>query len=194
MVSWLPAVVVVYERYVSRVCCTENGDGDCFRSSRRALSFAQNIFTLFYERYLTRIIIALKFPLAVGFLAFAIGMSFTVFLSLKLDLPSTAKFQFFVLSDLLSAYITDLQNRFYSEKGTDVTATTLLLFLWWRIKSSDPGSGFDPNDKTLELDYQWLTPFVINEDMQQWFLDFCEAIKEQDFYGVRVLVFFEDLK
>ena len=194
MVSWLPAVVVVYERYVSHMCCTENGDGDRFRSCRRALSFAQNIFTLFYERYLSRVIIALKFPLAVGFLAFAIGMSFTVFLSPKLDLPSTERFQFFVSSDLLSAYITDLQNRFYFERGTDVTATTLPLFLWWGIEASDPGSGFDPDDKPLELDYQWPTPFVINEDMQQWFLDFCEAIKEQDFYRSTSSCFLEDLK
>ena len=194
MISWLPAIVVVYERYISSLCC-KSGDGKGILGYLiNASRFARKAFKLFYERYLSKFIITMRFLLVLVFIGLTVGMSVVVFYKPQLNLPSTERFQYFVDSDPLSTYILELQDKFYFEKARSADATTLPLFLFWGVEPDDPGNPFDPDDKPLTLDYTWPQPFVITEDIQQWFLNFCEAIKQESFYGSTTTCFPTDFQ
>ena len=191
MITWLPAIVVVYERHLSSLCCRVSTprDEDKRFSIRRLPDITRSAFNVFFTRYLAVIVVKLRYLFVVLLGLLAIGMSIVVFYKPQLNLPSSARFQFFVKSDPLSSYILNLQDHFYFEKVDDSSDSTLPLYLWWGIQPEDAGNPFNADDKPLKLDYKWPTPFEITEEIQQWFMDFCEAIEQEGFYRATVTCF-----
>lgn len=195
MVSWLPAVVVIYEKYISSLCCNQSGNGKGILGRvSNAMRFARKAFNLFYEKYFSKFIITMRYLLLLMFIGLAVGMSVVVFYKPQLNLPTTERFQYFVDSDPLSTYILKLQDKFYFEKARSADARTMPLFFFWGVKPDDPGNPFDPDDKPLTLDYTWPRPFIITENIQEWFLNFCEAVKEKDFYRSTTTCFLTDFQ
>ncbi|KAL7987383.1 hypothetical protein Chor_006302 [Crotalus horridus] len=193
MVTWLPAVVVLHERYLLNIfscfvkpqarvysnksCWTVLGQ--VVRKVFFAISEASRIF---FEKVLPCIVIKFRYIWLVWFLALTVGGAYIVCVNPKMKLPSLelAEFQVFRSSHPFERYDAEFKKLFMFERVHHGEELHMPITIIWGVSPEDNGDPLNPKSKgKLKLDS---TFNIASPDSQLWILKFCQKLRNQTFY------------
>ncbi|KAM9495779.1 protein dispatched homolog 1 [Clarias gariepinus] len=188
MVTWLPAVVVLHERYLLNIFM-------CFRSPHQTTSFFKSmyqnaskcLFTLsecsrvFFEKVLPCIVIKLRYLWLFWFLVMTGVGAYIVCVSPKIKLPSLelSEFQVFRATHPFERYDAEYKKLFMFERVHHGEDLHMPITIIWGVIPIDSGDPMNPKNKgKLTLD----TSFNIASPANQvWILNFCQKLRNQSF-------------
>ncbi|KZS03479.1 Protein dispatched [Daphnia magna] len=183
MLSWLPASVLLAEKYFSPVCRQNTGRSvpifvNSFRSCWRTVS---DLGRITFDKILPCIVVKFRYfwIALLGGLAVAAGV--VVFHYPKLELPDTKEFQLFSSSHPFERYDMEFKHEFWFERSqrAELLAKLPLRFVWG-VAAEDNGNYLDPSSKgSLVLDptFNMAAP-----ESQEWLSRFCKDIRDQPFF------------
>ncbi|XP_040286483.1 protein dispatched homolog 1 [Bufo bufo] len=192
MVTWLPAVVVLHERYLLNIF-------DCLKSPQRPYNnkscwnvmcqkLQEFLFTvseasrIFFEKVLPCIVIKFRYVWVFAFLAITIGGAYIVCVNPKMKLPSLelSEFQVFRSSHPFERYDAEYKKLFIFERVHHGEELHMPITIIWGISPEDNGDPLNPKSKgKLKLDSSFN---IASPASQQWILNFCHKLKNQTFY------------
>ena len=185
MITWLPAVIVIHDKYFNRCCgrrCRRSDDDDgggggnlgCLRKCFRGVKSI-------YEKVVPCVIVKFRYFFVGVLAALAIAASIAVFYKPRLRLPSDDSFQLFTPSEPLATYELKLAEQFNFEKNE---YDHLVYTFVWGIKAEDKGNHLDPSNEPVHLTFEsdWESGFVFTRERQAYFLDFCRQVRNESFY------------
>ncbi|XP_030628583.1 protein dispatched homolog 1 [Chanos chanos] len=192
MVTWLPAVVVLHERYLLNLFT-------CFRSPHHRGFSTQTLWTglcqtankclfsmseasrIFFEKVLPCIVIKLRYLWLLWFLAITVGGAYVVCINPKMKLPSLelSEFQVFRSSHPFERYDAEYKKLFMFERVHHGEDLHMPITIIWGVTPVDNGDPLNPKNKgKLTLD----TTFNIASPASQvWILNFCQKLRNQSF-------------
>lgn len=192
MVTWIPAAIVIHEKWTSDCCvCPESltQKKTVFYHISKIPYKVYHLITdwsrIFFEKLLPCFIIKLRYLWITLFTSLGVTGMVVVLYNPKLRLPTSSDFQVFSSDNLMEVYDKRIKHRFMFEKaslknsGIDDLLTLPLTFVWG-VKPVGNGNKLDPEDLgTMELDetFDSTTP-----DALQWLLKFCTKLRETNFY------------
>uniref|UniRef100_UPI00398F23B1 protein dispatched homolog 1 n=1 Tax=Pristiophorus japonicus TaxID=55135 RepID=UPI00398F23B1 len=192
MVTWLPAVVVLHERYLLHFFqCAENPgrrayrDGWPVRLCRKLQSLllaASETSRIFFEKVLPCIVIKFRYIWLCWFLALTVGGAYIVCVDPKMKLPSLelSEFQVFRSSHPFERYDAEFRRLFVFERVHHGEELHMPITLVWGIAPVDGGDPLNPHNKgRLRLD---ATFDVASPASQLWLLRFCQRLRNQTFF------------
>eukprot|EP00118_Oscarella_pearsei_P011912 m.83696 g.83696 ORF g.83696 m.83696 type:complete len:1062 (+) comp36367_c0_seq4:7-3192(+) len=198
MITWLPAVVVIHEKYFDGLChrgtrkvSVPSGLKKCYEGVGRVLG-------AIYGKVVPLIVIKFRYVLVVSLAALAIAASVAVLHKPRLRLPSDSDFQLFLPSEPLATYNLELMDRFYFERSVDPSENENVRLGYtfvWGVKAEDDGNHLDPDDVPVSLtfDSEWERGFSFTRQHQQYFIDFCDDVQTEDFYLFRKTCFASEM-
>ncbi|XP_062896636.1 protein dispatched homolog 1 isoform X1 [Mobula hypostoma] len=192
MVTWLPAVVVLHERYLLHLF--QCGDRPGRRAQHRGwptqlhrrlhglLQAASDTSHVFFEKVLPCIVIKFRYIWLCWFLALTVGGAYIVCVDPKMKLPSLelSEFQVFRSSHPFERYDAEFRRLFVFERVHHGEELHMPITLVWGVLPVDTGDPLNPHNKgRLVLD----TTFnVASPASQLWLLRFCQRLRNQTFY------------
>ena len=192
MITWLPAVVVIHEKYFDGCCrrrrCCVRGDSSSPGRLRRFFRRVKTVLNGVYGTAIPCLVTSsIRYVFLFVFAALAIAASVAVFYEPRLRLPSDGDVQFFVASEPLATYDLELSDKFRFEISSDPSANTdsrLPLTFVWGVAPEDNGNHLDPDDfpNDLTFESQWNSGFVFTRERQEYFLDFCQKVAAEPFH------------
>ncbi|XP_029448979.1 protein dispatched homolog 1 isoform X4 [Rhinatrema bivittatum] len=192
MVTWLPAVVVLHERYLLNIF-------SCFKKPQRVYSnknfwallwqkLHKLLFTIseasriFFEKVLPCIVIKFRYIWLFWFLALTIGGAYVVCFNPKMKLPSLelSEFQVFRSSHPFERYDAEYKKLFMFERVHHGEELHMPITVIWGVFPEDNGDPLNPKSKgKLKLDNSFN---IASPASQSWILHFCQKLKNQTFY------------
>ncbi|CAH2253962.1 dispatched homolog 1 [Pelobates cultripes] len=193
MVTWLPAVVVLHERYLQNLFT-------CFKKTPRppmtktscwnvlcqkvqkllfAISEASRIF---FEKVLPCIVIKFRYVWVFWFLAITVGGAYIVCINPKMKLPSLelSEFQVFRSSHPFERYDAEFKKIFMFERVHHGEELHMPITIIWGVSPEDNGDPLNPKSKgKLKLDSSFN---IASPASQRWILRFCQKLKNQTFF------------
>ncbi|XP_017287881.1 protein dispatched homolog 1 [Kryptolebias marmoratus] len=193
MVTWLPAVVVLHERYLPNMFpCSESEHqqrsscsqmfwvGLC-QKANKCLFTVSEVSRIFFEKVLPCIVIRLRYLWLFWFLAITVGGAYVVCVNPKMKLPSLelAEFQVFRSSHPFERYDAEYKKLFMFERVNHGEELHMPITIIWGVTPLDNGDPLNPKNKgKLMLD----TSFNIASPASQvWILNFCQKLRNQSF-------------
>ncbi|XP_033310868.1 protein dispatched [Bombus bifarius] len=178
MITWLPACVVVSERFKLGVLSPANF---ITRKIIRPLRLFGDKMTIGFNTILTRVVINFRWCWSLSLGIIAIACCIIVFQYPGLQLPDTADFQLFDSSHPFEKYDLVYSRKFWFEKhGMIDNEDVLPLRFVWGIKPVDNGNYLDPS---LIGTPEWDESFdVSHPESQVWLEKFCRDLRAQPFY------------
>ncbi|CAK6442217.1 unnamed protein product [Pipistrellus nathusii] len=193
MVTWLPAVVVLHERYLLNVFPCSRGPRPqaypgkgCWaaasRAGRRALLAASEASRIFFEKVLPCIVIKFRYLWLFWFLALTVGGAYIVCVNPKMKLPSLelAEFQVFRASHPFERYDAEHKKLFMFERVRHGEELHMPITVIWGVSPEDNGNPLNPKSKgrlTLDSSFNIASPAS-----QVWILRFCQKLRNQTFF------------
>ena len=193
MLTWVPACVVVAERWGSGSCCLCVPPSPLYAShlppscaSLCALPlkvcywFAET-GRIFFEKVLPCIVIKPKIIWILLFGTVALGGGFVVFYEPGLRLPDSREFQLFDRDHPFEQYELTYKYEFWFERNLrrDIV-NRLPVRIVWGIKPEDNGDYQNPANKgTIVFDDEF---DMSAPSSQEWLLKFCRDLRKQKFY------------
>ncbi|CAG5927864.1 unnamed protein product [Menidia menidia] len=192
MVTWLPAVVVLHERYLPNVftCpkpphqqgfCTQMFWAGLCQKASKCLFTVSEASRIFFEKVLPCIVIKLRYLWLLWFLAITVGGAYVVCINPKMKLPSLelAEFQVFRSSHPFERYDAEYKKLFMFERVHHGEDLHMPITIIWGVTPVDNGDPLNPKNKgKLMLD----TTFNIASPASQiWILNFCQKLRNQSF-------------
>ena len=114
MLSWLPASVLLSEKYCSPVCQSHayKLPGSCLKRIKRCLESASDVARIIFDKILPCIVVKLRYfwIVLLGSLAIAAGVA--VFYYPQLKLPDTREFQLFSSNHFFERYVSIIDKYF----------------------------------------------------------------------------------
>ncbi|XP_073422825.1 protein dispatched homolog 2 isoform X1 [Dendrobates tinctorius] len=193
MITWLPATMVIYERYVSVNCIyksedywNSNGHKRIFFNFYQKLRSVHGTLSetskLLFEKLLPCGVIKFRYIWICWFAALAAGGAYIACASPKLKLPSSdvSSVQVFRLSHPFERYDAEYCHQFMFERQEHGEGQHMPIILIWGVKPLGNGDHLNPDmNGTLMRD----TTFSIQStDSQRWLMDLCQKVKNQSFY------------
>lgn len=193
MVTWLPAVVVLHERYLLNIF-------SCFRKTRGRVYSNKSCWTvlcqmihkvvfaaseasrIFFEKVLPCIVIKFRYIWLVWFLALTIGGAYVVCVNPKMKLPSLelSEFQVFRSSHPFERYDAEFKKLFMFERVHHGEELHMPITIIWGVSPEDNGDPLNPKSKgKLKLDSSFN---IASPDSQLWILKFCQKLRNQTFF------------
>ncbi|KAJ7341042.1 hypothetical protein JRQ81_004712 [Phrynocephalus forsythii] len=193
MVTWLPAVVVLHERYLLNIF-------SCFRKPQARGYSNKNCWTalcqmfhkvvfvtseasrIFFEKVLPCIVIKFRYIWLVWFLALTVGGAYIVCVNPKMKLPSLelSEFQVFRSSHTFERYDAEFKKLFMFERVHHGEELHMPITIIWGVSPEDNGDPLNPKSKgKLKLDSAFN---VASPDSQLWILKFCQKLRNQTFF------------
>lgn len=188
MVTWLPAVVVLHERYLLNVFI-------CFRSPQHTTSFLKGIYRnankglfalsecsrIFFEKVLPCIVIRLRYLWLIWFLVITVVGAYIVCVSPKIKLPSLelSEFQVFRSTHPFERYDAEYKKLFMFERVHHGEDLHMPITIIWGVIPMDSGDPMNPKNKgklTLDTSFNIASPAS-----QLWILNFCQKLRNQSF-------------
>ncbi|XP_067210286.1 protein dispatched isoform X1 [Linepithema humile] len=178
MVTWLPACVIVSERYKLTALSPVNF---ITRKIIRPLRSFGDTVTAGFTAFLTGIVIRLRWFWLLSLGTLATIACVIVFHYPGLQLPDHKDFQLFHSSHLFEQYDMVYRRKFWFEQEKDgKDAEVLPLRFVFGLNPIDNGDYLDPANKgTLDWDE---TFDISDEESQVWLLKFCRNLRSQPFY------------
>ncbi|XP_074541217.1 protein dispatched homolog 1 [Halichoeres trimaculatus] len=193
MVTWLPAVVVLHERYLpnlfpcSRPSHPEGGHRSrmfwtclCQKASKCLFTVSETS-RVFFEKVLPCIVIKLRYLWLFWFLAITVGGAYVVCVNPKMKLPSLelAEFQVFRSSHPFERYDAEYKKLFMFERVHHGEDLHMPITIIWGVSPVDNGDPLNPKNKgKLMLDSSFN---IASPASQLWILNFCQKLRNQSF-------------
>ncbi|XP_034555225.1 protein dispatched homolog 1 [Notolabrus celidotus] len=193
MVTWLPAVVVLHERYLPNLFpCSEPSHQERGYSSRmfwtclcqkasKCLFTVSEASRVFFEKVLPCIVIKLRYLWLFWFFAITMGGAYVVCVNPKMKLPSLelAEFQVFRSSHPFERYDAEYKKLFMFERVHHGEDLHMPITIIWGVTPLDNGDPLNPKNKgKLMLDS---TFNIASPASQLWILNFCQKLRNQSF-------------
>ncbi|XP_013362510.1 PREDICTED: protein dispatched homolog 1 isoform X2 [Chinchilla lanigera] len=193
MVTWLPAVVVLHERYLLNIF-------SCFRKPQQQLYDAKSCWTvacqkchrllvavseasrIFFEKVLPCIVIKFRYLWLLWFLALTAGGAYIVCVNPKMKLPSLelSEFQVFRASHPFERYDAEYKKLFMFERVHHGEELHMPITVVWGVSPEDNGNPLNPKSKgKLMLDSSFN---IASPASQAWILHFCQKLRNQTFF------------
>uniref|UniRef100_A0A6I8NY10 Protein dispatched homolog 1 n=1 Tax=Ornithorhynchus anatinus TaxID=9258 RepID=A0A6I8NY10_ORNAN len=193
MVTWLPAVVVLHERYLLNIF-------NCFRKPQRRLYSHKSCWTvlcqkchkvvftiseasrIFFEKVLPCIVIKFRYVWLFWFLALTVGGAYIVCINPKMKLPSLelSEFQVFRSSHPFERYDAEYKKLFMFERVHHGEELHMPITIIWGVSPEDNGNPLNPKSKgKLRLDSSFN---IASPASQVWILRFCQKLRNQTFF------------
>ncbi|XP_061561023.1 protein dispatched homolog 1 isoform X1 [Phycodurus eques] len=193
MVTWLPAVVVLHERYLPNVlpcskpqhpqtgyCIQVIVSGFCQKATKCFFSVSE-ASRIFFEKVLPCIVIKLRYLWLLWFLALTVGGAYVVCVNPKMKLPSLelAEFQVFRSSHPFERYDAEYKKLFMFERVHHGEDLHMPITIIWGVTPVDNGDPLNPKNKgKLMLDSSFN---IASPASQLWILNFCQKLRNQSF-------------
>ncbi|KAM8831658.1 protein dispatched homolog 1 isoform 2-T2 [Spinachia spinachia] len=193
MVTWLPAVVVLHERYLPSLfpcakppqrqqgCCTRTfWAGLCQKASDCLFTVSEGS-RIFFEKVLPCVVIKVRYFWLFWFLAITVGGAYVVCVNPKMKLPSLelAEFQVFRSSHPFERYDAEYKKLFMFERVHHGEDLHMPITIIWGVLPVDNGDPLNPKNKgKLLLDSSFN---IASPASQQWILNFCQKLRNQSF-------------
>lgn len=194
-VSWLPASVIMAEKWCSSTCCLCIPPLGVYLPQIQRFWWWSTVcnsvwklhysFTdtsrVFFEKILPCIIVKPRYFWLILFTGFAAAAAVIVFYYPKLRLPDSKEFQIFSADHPFERYDLVLKKYFWFEKARDRDVYRKLpIRIVWGVLPVDNGNYLNPYDRgTIVFDPQFN---VTSQDSQNWLLSFCISLRNQSFY------------
>ncbi|MEE6491909.1 hypothetical protein FKM82_016420 [Ascaphus truei] len=193
MITWLPASVVLYERYIAVNCSYKSedywnsgGHKRFFLSLYHRFGSVQSTLSetskLLFEKLLPCGVIKFRYIWICWFAALAAGGAYIVCISPKLKLPSSevSSAQVFRQSHPFERYDAEYCHQFMFERMEHGEGQLMPITLVWGIVPTDNSDHLNPKTNgTLVTD---ATFTIRNADDQKWLLELCQRVRNQSFY------------
>ncbi|XP_064196894.1 protein dispatched homolog 1 isoform X2 [Anguilla rostrata] len=194
MVTWLPAVVVLHERYLlnlftcfqtpphsSRAYSTKSFWNFLCQKVDKCLFAASEVSRIFFEKVLPCVVIRFRYVWLFWFLAFTVGGAYVVCIDPKMKLPSLelSEFQVFRSSHPFERYDAEFKKLFMFERVHNGEELHMPITIIWGVTPVDSGDPLNPKNKgklTLDATFNVATPAS-----QTWILNFCQKLRNQSF-------------
>lgn len=193
MVTWLPAVVVLHERYLLNIfTCFRKPQPQAYphkscwaaacRAGHRALFAVSEASRIFFEKVLPCIVIKFRYLWLFWFLALTVGGAYIVCVNPKMKLPSLelAEFQVFRSSHPFERYDAEYKKLFMFERVHHGEELHMPITVIWGVSPEDNGNPLNPKSKgklTLDSSFNIASPAS-----QVWILHFCQKLRNQTFF------------
>ncbi|CAM5144510.1 unnamed protein product [Natator depressus] len=193
MVTWLPAVVVLHERYLLNIftcfkkpqqrvysnkgCCTV-----LCQVCHKIIFAVSEASRIFFEKVLPCIVIKFRYIWLFWFLALTVGGAYIVCVNPKMKLPSLelSEFQVFRSSHPFERYDAEYKKLFMFERVHHGEELHMPITVIWGISPEDNGDPLNPKSKgKLKLDSSFN---IASPASQVWILHFCQKLRNQTFY------------
>lgn len=193
MVTWLPAVVVLHERYLPNMflcakpqhqqtgCCTQMFWAGLCQKANKCLFTVSEVSRIFFEKVLPCIVIKLRYLWLFWFLAMTVGGAYVVCVNPKMKLPSLelAEFQVFRSSHPFERYDAEYKKLFMFERVHHGEDLHMPITIIWGVTPVDNGDPLNPKNKgKLMLDSSFN---IASPASQVWILNFCQKMRNQSF-------------
>lgn len=194
MVTWLPAVVVLHERYLPNlfICSKppQQQQGNCFtqvfwasvcHKIHKCLFTLSEVSRIFFEKVLPCVVIKLRYLWLFWFLAITVGGAYVVCVNPKMKLPSLelAEFQVFRSSHPFERYDAEYKKLFMFERVNHGEDLHMPITIIWGVTPEDNGDPLNPKNKgKLMLDSSFN---IASPASQLWILNFCQKLRNQSF-------------
>ncbi|XP_076224965.1 protein dispatched [Nomia melanderi] len=178
MITWLPACVVVSERFSWNVLSPANY---IMRKIIRPLRLFGEKIAISFNIFLTQTVFGFRWCWLLSLSTIAVVCCIIVFKYPGLQLPDTAEFQLFDSSHSFEKYDLVYSRKFWFEKREMIyNGDVLPLRFVWGIKPIDNGNYLDPNFIGTP---EWDESFDISHpESQLWLQQFCRDLRTQPFY------------
>lgn len=192
MVTWLPAVVVLHERYLlnvfvslwspqSRSSRTVKFLTSAYQKTSDCLVAMSGPSRLFFEKVLPCVVIKLRYLWLFWFLALTAGGAYVVCVSPKMKLPSLelSEFQVFRSTHPFERYDAEFKKLFMFERVHHGEDLHMPITVIWGVIPVDSGDPLNPKNKgilTLDTGFNIASPAS-----QTWILNFCQKLRNQSF-------------
>uniref|UniRef100_A0A8B9HP08 Protein dispatched homolog 1 n=1 Tax=Astyanax mexicanus TaxID=7994 RepID=A0A8B9HP08_ASTMX len=192
MVTWLPAIVVLHERYfLNLFICLRPPPHQFFSATRllsnlcqkvsRSLRIISKTSRIFFEKVLPCIVMKLRYLWLFCFLTFTVGGAYIVCVNPKMKLPSLelSEFQVFRSTHPFERYDAEYKKLFMFERVHHGEDLYMPITIIWGVTPTDNGDPLNPKNKgKLILD----TSFnIASPASQMWILNFCQKLRNQSF-------------
>lgn len=191
MITWLPAVFVIYEKWCSDCLMCYSPDiysfsnGVYFYTCKlpyKIYYFITDWSRIFFEKLLPCVVIKLRYVWLLLFSCLSVAGIFVTFYYPKLKLPQTNEFQVFAADHPFEVYDLSIKDQFWFEKAAGIGSPSMPLTAVWGVQAADNGHHLDPNSEgNLQFDS---TFDIANPDAQEWLLKFCRKLRGTDMYQV----------
>uniref|UniRef100_A0A3Q3KCJ4 Protein dispatched homolog 1 n=3 Tax=Monopterus albus TaxID=43700 RepID=A0A3Q3KCJ4_MONAL len=193
MVTWLPAVVVLHERYLPnmfscaklphqpRGFCTRMFWAGLCQKANKCLFTVSEASRIFFDKVLPCIVIKLRYLWLFWFLAITVGGAYIVCVNPKMKLPSLelAEFQVFRSSHPFERYDAEYKKLFMFERVHHGEDLHMPITIIWGVTPVDNGDPLNPKNKgKLMLDRSFN---ISSPASQLWILNFCQKLRNQSF-------------
>ncbi|XP_055988122.1 protein dispatched homolog 1 isoform X4 [Sorex fumeus] len=193
MVTWLPAVVVLHERYLLNIF-------SCFKKPQQQIYDTKSCWTvacqkchkvlfaiseasrIFFEKVLPCIVIKFRYLWLFWFLALTVGGAYIVCINPKMKLPSLelSEFQVFRASHPFERYDAEYKKLFMFERVHHGEELHMPITVIWGVSPEDNGNPLNPKSKgKLTLDSRFN---IASPASQVWILHFCQKLRNQSFF------------
>uniref|UniRef100_A0A0P6JF94 Protein dispatched homolog 1 n=1 Tax=Heterocephalus glaber TaxID=10181 RepID=A0A0P6JF94_HETGA len=193
MVTWLPAVVVLHERYLLNIfSCFRKPqqplyeDKSCWTVARqkchRLLFAVSEVSRIFFEKVLPCIVIKFRYLWLLWFLVLTVGGAYIVCVNPKMKLPSLelSEFQVFRASHPFERYDAEYKKLFMFERVHHGEELHMPITVVWGVSPEDNGNPLNPKSKgKLMLDSSFN---IASPASQAWILHFCQKLRNQTFF------------
>ncbi|XP_070257135.1 protein dispatched homolog 1 isoform X2 [Myotis yumanensis] len=193
MVTWLPAVVVLHERYLLNIfTCFRKPQPQVYphkscwaaacRAGHKALFAVSEASRIFFEKVLPCIVIKFRYLWLFWFLALTVGGAYIVCVNPKMKLPSLelSEFQVFRSSHPFERYDAEYKKLFMFERVHHGEELHMPITVIWGVSPEDNGNPLNPKSKgklTLDSSFNIASPAS-----QVWILHFCQKLRNQTFF------------
>uniref|UniRef100_G1TRM2 Protein dispatched homolog 1 n=1 Tax=Oryctolagus cuniculus TaxID=9986 RepID=G1TRM2_RABIT len=192
MVTWLPAVVVLHERYLlnlfscfrkpQQVYDTKSCWAVACQKGHKVLFAISEASRIFFEKVLPCIVIKFRYLWLFWFLALTVGGAYIVCVNPKMKLPSLelSEFQVFRSSHPFERYDAEYKKLFMFERVHHGEELHMPITVIWGVTPEDNGNPLNPKSKgklTLDSSFNIASPAS-----QAWILHFCQKLRNQTFF------------
>lgn len=175
MITWLPACVIVAEKYEFR----------SFKRINNIVEYVNPITNRIFDgitNLLFKLVLSVKYLWFIFFLIIGVGSFLVVFWYPGLRLPETMEFQLFQSSHLFEQYELFYSKRFWFERKIIHEGQTLPLRFIWGVHPLDNTKHLDPHDiGILAVDN---TFNMSHPESQVWLFNFCSELRNQTFFKI----------
>ncbi len=189
MITWIPAVIVIYEKWCSDCLVCYSPD---IYTSKRGLCFylckipykiyymISDWSRIFFEKILPCLIVKLRYFWILLYGCISLAGILIIFYYPSLKLPSSNEFQVFSMDHPFEVYDFKIKDQFWFEKAAGVSNPTMPLTIVWGVKAGDNGYHLNPRSEgTLQYDKGFN---VATPQAQQWLFDFCRKLRGTEMY------------
>lgn len=189
MVLWMPAVIIVNEKWWSSYCPPFNHE--FFQKRAQICSYFCSILSKifvavtcccgqFFFSILPCIVLKLRYLWLVLLGMLGIGAAVIVLYYPRLRLPSRSEFQLFAHEHFFEVYDFKMKDIFYFERALKNDSLPMPITVVWGVESVRIGNSLDPLDKgELVFDKKF---DISTREAQRYLLKFCTYLRSSKYY------------